>query len=113
MFLKIIDASVYFFRHIFHDWPDSMCRQILENTIPALDPNHSRIVIVDIVLPDIGAELLPALFDINMMLMGGRERTEREWRGLLKGVGLRVLKITGPKSGAWTMDSVIEAMIDA
>ena len=65
------------------------------------------------VLPNIGAELLPALFDINMMLMGGRERTEREWRGLLKDVGLRVMKITGPEPGAWTMDSVIEAMIDA
>lgn len=81
--------------------------------IPALGPSHSRIVIVDIVLPDISAELLPALFDIDMMLMGGRERTEREWRGMLKDVGLRVMKITGPKSGAWTMDSVIEAMIDA
>ena len=65
------------------------------------------------VLPDIGAELLPALFDINMMLMGGRERAEREWRALLKDVGLRVMKITGPKPGAWTMDSVIEAMVDA
>ena len=70
-------------------------------------------MIVDIVLPDIGAELLPALFDINMMLIGGRQRTEREWRGLLKDVGLRVMKITGPKPGAWTMDSVIEAVIDA
>ena len=89
-----------------------MCRQILQNTIPALDPHHSRIVIVDMVLPDIGAALLPVLFDINMMLMSGRERTEREWRGLLKDVGLRVVKITGPKPGAWTMDSVIEAVID-
>ena len=65
------------------------------------------------VLPDIGAELLPALFDINMMLMGGRERTEREWRGMLKDVGLRVMKITGRlKSGPWTMDSLIKAMLD-
>ena len=64
------------------------------------------------VLPDTGVEILPALFDINMMLIGGRERTEREWRGLLKSVGLRVVKITGPQLGAWTMDSVIEAMID-
>lgn len=64
------------------------------------------------VLPDIGAELLPALFDINMMLMGGRERTETEWRGLLKDAGLRILTITGPKEGAWTMDSVIEAVMD-
>ena len=65
------------------------------------------------VLPDIGAELLPGLFDINMMLLEGRERTEREWQGMLEDVGLRVMRITGrPKSGAWTMDSVIEAMID-
>ena len=90
-----------------------MCRHILAQTIPALDPHHSRIVIVDIVLPDCGAKLLPALFDINMMLMGGRERTEREWRGLLSEVGLRVIRITGPEPGAWNMDSVIEAMMVA
>ena len=51
-------ASVYFFRHIFHDWPDSTCRPILEKTVPALDPNHSRVVILDIILPDTGAKLL-------------------------------------------------------
>ena len=45
------------------------------------------------------------------MLMGGRERTEREWRELLRTAGLQVMKITGPEPGVWTMDSVIEAMI--
>ena len=107
-----LDASVCFFRHILHDWPDSTCRQILENIILAMDKDHSRIVIVDIILPDTGTELLPALFDTNMMLMGGRERTGTEWRELLEAVGLRVMKIIGPEPGVWTMDSVIETMID-
>ena len=63
------------------------------------------------VLPDIGAELPPAVFDIGLMMMRARERTEREWRGLLKDEGLRVMKTTGAKPGTWTMDSIVETMI--
>ena len=43
-----LGASVYFFRHILHNWPDGACRQILTNKISALTPNYSEIVIVDI-----------------------------------------------------------------
>lgn len=34
-----LGASVYFFRHILHNWPDGACRQILTNTTSALTPN--------------------------------------------------------------------------
>lgn len=45
-----------------------------------------------------------------MMAFGGMERTERQWRGLLEGVGLRVVRIEGPGVGSLTGDSVIEAV---
>lgn len=104
-------ASIYFFSHIFHDWPDVTCRQILTNTLPALTANYSRIVIVDQVLPNIGAAAISSLMDLSMMTFGGMERTERQWRELLVGVGLSVVSIEEPKMGILGMEGTIVAML--
>ncbi|PLB54026.1 S-adenosyl-L-methionine-dependent methyltransferase [Aspergillus steynii IBT 23096] len=44
-------ATIYFFRHILHNWPDTVCHQILKNTISAMSPN-SRIIMIDMVIPN-------------------------------------------------------------
>lgn len=44
-------ADAYFFRLIFHDWPDQECVEILRNLVPALK-NGASILICDIVLPE-------------------------------------------------------------
>ena len=44
-------------------------------------------------LPDTGAPALAALSDINMMLIGGMEWSEKQWVGLLEPLGLRIVKI--------------------
>ncbi|KAL2044617.1 hypothetical protein ABVK25_012312 [Lepraria finkii] len=110
-------AYFYFFRHIFHDWPDVECRKILLNTIPALVPNKSRIIIVDAVM---SRERQPhysycALLDMQMMALGGMERSEKQWRQLIESVGLKIMGIDHPplrgKPGARTNDSIIEVML--
>ncbi|KAL8926659.1 MAG: hypothetical protein Q9208_002733 [Pyrenodesmia sp. 3 TL-2023] len=45
------DADAYFFRLIFHDWPDKECVEILRNLVPALKKGAS-ILICDLVLPE-------------------------------------------------------------
>ena len=45
------DADVYFFRAIFHDWPDKYCVELLRNLIPALK-NGARVIISDPHTPD-------------------------------------------------------------
>ena len=104
-------ASIYFFSHIFHDWPDVTCSRILTNTLPALTANLSRIVIVDQVLPNIGAPAISSLMDLSMMAIGGMERTERQWRELLEGVGLTVVSIEQPKAGTPGADGTIVAIL--
>lgn len=101
-------ARVYYFRSIFHDWPDHICQQILLNTISAMAPDYSRILIVDFVLSDTGTPLMQAALDIQMMSIGaGVERTERQWRNLLDSVGLEITGIWNQSAG---MESVIEAV---
>ncbi|KAL5341090.1 S-adenosyl-L-methionine-dependent methyltransferase [Aspergillus crustosus] len=100
-------ARAYYFRAIFHDWPDHICQKILRNTISAMDPAHSRIVIVDFVLPDTDTPLLQASLDIQMMSIGsGVERSQRQWTELLQSVGLEIRGIWSASPG---MESVIEA----
>ncbi|KAA6408781.1 MAG: O-methyltransferase [Lasallia pustulata] len=44
-------ARFYYFRNIFHDWPDEKCAEILRNLVPAMDPEYSTLLIDDFVLP--------------------------------------------------------------
>lgn len=48
-----VRAAVYYFRRIFHNWPDKYCVKILRELIPVLEPG-AKIVINDSVMPDPG-----------------------------------------------------------
>jgi hypothetical protein len=78
-----------------------------------MTPGYSKILIVDFVLPDVQAALLPAAMDIQMMSIGaGVERCEKEWRDLLCSIGLQITNIWhGGSKGFSGMESVIEATL--
>ncbi|KAI9810258.1 MAG: hypothetical protein M1827_006392 [Pycnora praestabilis] len=106
----VIGARAYIFRHILHDWPDQKCREILLKTIPALAGSYSRVLIAEIVLPDVYNSQTPkkgTMMDLVMMRVAGKERTESQWRELLGSVGLAVKKVW---KGAW-QECIIEAVI--
>lgn len=101
-------ARAYYFRAIFHDWPDHICQTILRNTISAMARDYSKILIVDFVLPDTETPLMQSSMDIQMMSIGaGMERSKQQWINLLKSVGLEVTGIWSQSPG---MESVIEAV---
>ena len=111
LLMHSLGASIYLFCHIIHDWPDVACHQILSNTIAALTPNHSRIVIMDQVFPTIGISAFSAFLDLTMMTFAGTDRTERQWRDLLEAAGLTLIRIEGPKVGSLSLDRTIEAVL--
>jgi O-methyltransferase domain len=85
-------ARIYHFRRVFHIWGQEKARELLENTKKAMD-EFSRILIADMVLPDIGCPWNLAMQDLNMMSLGGMERSESEWKTLLDSTGLVLQKI--------------------
>lgn len=100
-------ARAYYFRSICHDWSDAKCREILSNTVAAMEPGYSKILINDWVLPDTGSPLLPALLDIQMIaVLSGMERTQTQWKELLGSVGLEIVKFH-------TIGKEIEGLIEA
>ncbi|KAF4636560.1 hypothetical protein G7Y89_g1527 [Cudoniella acicularis] len=100
-------ARAYLLRHVLHDWPFHACRQILLNTIPALVKGKSRILIAEVILPDMNTSAFGSLMDIQMMKYGGSGRKERMWREIFESVGLEVAKIW-PAVGT---DSIFELVL--
>lgn len=58
-----------------------------------MEPGKSRLVISEIVIPPTNADVETAWMDITMMVLSGRERTEKQWRNLLDLSGLKLKKI--------------------
>lgn len=71
-----------------------------------MDRTRSRLLVTDMVVADTNAAREMAWEDLNMMTIGGIERTERHWRELLDESGFRVHRI-------WSNSPVEHATIDA
>jgi hypothetical protein len=103
-------ADVYILSRVLHDWDDEHASAILRQVRAAM-PSTSRLVIIDSVLRPEEGGMLSVLGDLLMLVvLGGRERTEPEWRDLLAAAGFsprRVLDDGG--SGVTRGHSVIEA----
>jgi hypothetical protein len=97
-------ADAYLFRHIIHDWTDKQCMQILGHCRKAILAN-GKLLIVDCVVPA-GNALSPSK-DLDMTMLafpGGQERTEAQFRSLLKASGFELKSITRTT----TMINVVE-----
>ena len=90
-------GDIYLLSRIIHDWDDERAREILRNCSAAMT-QRSRLVIVDVVLPEV-IEPSPSvqaqmLLDLNMLARtGGRERTDAEFQTLLASAGLHLDRI--------------------
>jgi hypothetical protein len=83
-------ADVYFLAQILHDWHDDDALRILQCIRRAI-PDEGRLLLVELVVPDDDLPHPSKLLDLQMLvLLGGRERTLDEWRGLLAGGGFEL-----------------------
>jgi len=103
----ITGARVYYLKMVLHDWPDEQCKQILTNLKPALKAGHSRILLNEIIIPEVRAGWFETSVDMIMLCAhSAQERRERDWRALVKGVGgLRV-------GNVWGVDGAVEKVIE-
>ncbi|MET8977500.1 methyltransferase [Streptomyces sp. NPDC004539] len=102
-------GDLYVVKSVFQDWGDDEARAILR-TCRAHMPESATLLIVGTVLPERADTSAPVAFftDLNMMVVaGGRERTESEFRALLAETGFRVRSVGIGQAGPL---SVIEAV---
>jgi hypothetical protein len=98
------NADVYILAQILHDWDDERAVAILRNCRRSI-ADGGRLLVVEQVLPEGDEPSYAKLLDLIMLvLLGGKERTESEWRALLQQGGFELLDTaTGPAT------SLIEA----
>jgi hypothetical protein len=97
-FDHVPEADIYVMSAILHDWSDADAVRILR-TIARAATEGARLLLVEMVLPEANVPQIAHFVDLTMLVMvGGRERTEPEWRRLLAEGGFvldRVLKAQG------------------
>jgi hypothetical protein len=97
-------ADAYLMRHIIHDWDDEKSLTILRNCRQAMG-NGDKLLVVEGVVPPGNEPSVSKFFDLAMMVLpGGMERTEEEYRQLFDAGGFRIKRIVPTK----TWISVIE-----
>lgn len=100
-------GDIYTLKDIVHDWNDERVIAILYNCRRAMT-KEATLLIMERVIPPGNEPALGKMIDINMLVMtGGMERTESEYRKLLDSAGF-VLDRVVPTSGE---TSVIEASL--
>ena len=99
-------GDVHLLKQIIHDWDDDQASKILVNCHGALSP-AGKLLLVEMVVPSDNAPDMAQAMDLNMLaILGGRERTEEEYRTLLDGAGFKLERLIATHSPF----SVIEAV---
>ena len=82
-------ADAYLLKGVIHDWPDIDAAKILHNTRRAIRPNGTLLLIEGIV----DSARPVGLMELLMLVIGGQERTEGEFRSLLAATGFSLTRI--------------------
>jgi hypothetical protein len=91
-------ADLYVMKSVLHNWDDTDAQRILSTCRATMAP-EARLLVVERVVPDGNAPAEAKLFDINMLVVaGGRERTEPEYRRLFEQAGLALTRVGGTRS---------------
>jgi SAM-dependent methyltransferase len=86
-------VDAYVLRHIIHDWDDEKALRILSSVRRAIKED-GRLLVVESVIPPGNEPFFGKLLDVTMMVIpGGQERTEQEYRDLFGEAGFRLARI--------------------
>lgn len=87
------NADLYLMKSVLHNWDNAAAKRILDTCRRAVSP-HSRLLIIERVIPAGNGASEAKLFDINMLVtVGGRERTEHEYTALLADTGFILSRV--------------------
>lgn len=87
-----VGGDAYVMQHIIHDWDDNEAIAILRNCREAMNP-EGRILVVETVIPPGNEPCFGKWLDLMMLVVGGCERTEEQYRRLFSEAGLKLNRI--------------------
>jgi SAM-dependent methyltransferase len=96
-------ADAYLLSGVIHDWDDEAAVKILRNCRRAIRPDGKLLLLEAVLTPS--SDPSRALMDLLMMVLtSGRERTEAEFRSLLREAGFALAQVI-PTAGRCILES--------
>jgi hypothetical protein len=110
-FFKSVPAGgdAYILKWVIHDWNDEQSLAILRNCRRAMSPD-GKLLVNEAVIPGRNEPSFHKLVDLNMLVMtGGRERNEMEYRDLFEASGFHLSKVIPTATGfSWLEGTPVE-----
>lgn len=92
-FEEVPSGDAYILSGILHDWDDEAATTILKTIRAAAQP-QARLLVIDAVIPPGNEPHGSKWLDLLMLVLaGGKERAEPEWRSLLAGAGFEPIAV--------------------
>ena len=98
-------CDAYLIMEVLHDWDDEHARTILRSVRSAA-PTHAKLLIVEVIVPEDPGPNWAKTLDIWMLVIGGKQRTRKEYEELLPDAGFRFTREIDTGAGT----SIIEAV---
>jgi len=99
-------GDTYTLKDVIHDWDDARAVSILRNCRRAMEPS-AKLLLIERVLPADGEPAIGKMVDVTMMVLtGGMERTEAEYRALLNEAGFDLRRVVFTHSSASVLEAV-------
>jgi hypothetical protein len=97
----------YLLSMILHDWDDERAEAILINCRLAM-PADGRLLVIERIVPPGNGSSQSKLSDLNMLVVtGGRERTEAEYRALFAAAGFRLTRVIPTQASFSVLEGVV------
>jgi len=99
-------GDVYILKWVIHDWDDERSIAILKNCHRAMSPN-GKLFVIEAAIPSGNEPFFHKFMDLNMLVMtGGRERTEAEYRALFETAGFHLDRVTATPTEVAVLEGV-------
>lgn len=81
--------DIYLLSAVLHSFDDGTCVRALKKIRDAIADSGARVAVLEMVVPEKGADVASASFDMQMFVgCQGRERTLSEWKAVIQASGL-------------------------
>lgn len=91
--------DIYLLSAVLHGFDDPTCVRALQALRSAIGTSGARAALLEMILPETGADIAGAAFDMQMFVgCNGRERPLAHWKSLIQAGGLMLEEIVGLRS---------------
>ena len=99
-------GDAYIMKYILHDWNDDACVKILTNCRDAMN-EKGKVLVVDNVIAPGNDPSWGKLLDIQMLIIGGRERTKKEFASIFAAAGLKLTRVVPTKGPLSIVEGIL------